>query len=59
MEAVRDQARQVREALLEVRETTADPVVRVEGPVFGCGDWILLLRICTAVWYEVSGRSSM
>ena len=32
--AIRYLARQVREALLEVRETTADPVVRVEGPVF-------------------------
>ena len=53
IEAVRYQARQVRGALLEVRETTSDPVVRVEAQSLAEEIGSYRFSICTAIWYDI------
>ena len=53
IEAVRYQARQVRGALLKMRETTADPVVRVEAQSLAEEIGSYRFYICTAIWYDI------
>lgn len=56
IEAVRYQARQVREALLEVRETATDPVVRVEAQSLAEEIGSYRFCICTAIWYDILSK---
>ncbi|XP_059182372.1 uncharacterized protein LOC131961119 [Centropristis striata] len=56
IEAVRYQAGQVREALLEVRETTKDPVVRVEAQSLAEEIGSYRFCICTAIWYDILSK---
>ncbi|QQP39921.1 Uncharacterized protein FKW44_013792, partial [Caligus rogercresseyi] len=56
IEAVRYQAGQVREALLEVRETTADPVVRVEAQSLAEEIGSYRFCICTVIWYDILSK---
>lgn len=53
IEAVRYQAGQIREALLEVREKTADPVVRVEAQSLAEEIGSFCFCICTAIWHDI------
>ncbi|XP_071060220.1 zinc finger MYM-type protein 1-like [Pseudochaenichthys georgianus] len=53
VEAVKYQAGQIREALLEVRETTADPVVRVEAQSLAEEIGSYRFIICTTIWYDI------
>ncbi|XP_036004551.1 zinc finger MYM-type protein 1 [Fundulus heteroclitus] len=53
VEAVRYQAGQIREALLEVRGKTTDPVVRVEAQALAEEIGSFRFCICTVVWYDV------
>ena len=56
IEPVRYQAGQVREAHLEVRETPADPVVRVQAQSLAEETGSYHFCICTAIWYEVLSK---
>ncbi len=51
--AVRYKAGQVREALLEVRETTTDPVVKVEAQSLAEEIGSYRFSICTVIWYDI------
>lgn len=57
IQAVRYQAGQVREALREVRETTADPVVKVEAQSLAEEIGSYRFSICTVIWSS-SARSA-
>ncbi|KAL1277057.1 hypothetical protein QQF64_023730 [Cirrhinus molitorella] len=56
IQAVRYQAGQVREALLEVRETTADPVVKVEAQSLAEEIGSYRFSICTVIWYDILSK---
>uniref|UniRef100_A0A1A8MAA7 HAT C-terminal dimerisation domain-containing protein n=1 Tax=Nothobranchius pienaari TaxID=704102 RepID=A0A1A8MAA7_9TELE len=56
IEAVRYQTGQIREALLELRETTADPVVRVEAQSLAEEIGSYRFCICTAIWYDILSK---
>ncbi|GAA6090969.1 zinc finger MYM-type protein 1-like [Tachysurus ichikawai] len=53
IQAVRYQAGQVREALLEVRETTQDPVVKVEAQSLAEEIGSYRFSICTVICYDI------
>jgi len=53
IEAVRYQAGQIREALLEVGGKTADPVVRVEAQSLDEEIGSYRFCICIAIWYDI------
>ena len=57
IEAVKYQAGQIRDALLEVRETTAEPVVRVEAQSLAEEVGSNRFCICTAIWYDILNKT--
>ncbi|KAL6486779.1 hypothetical protein MHYP_G00034050 [Metynnis hypsauchen] len=56
VQAVRYQAGQVREALLEVRETAADPMVKVEAQCLSEEIGSYRFSICTVIWYDILNK---
>ncbi|GAA6083151.1 zinc finger MYM-type protein 1-like [Tachysurus ichikawai] len=56
IQAVRYQAGQVREALLEVRETNQDPVVKVEAQSLAEEIGSYRFSICTVIWYDILNK---
>ncbi|KAJ3610040.1 hypothetical protein NHX12_022134 [Muraenolepis orangiensis] len=53
VEAVRYQAPQVREALLEVKDKAADPVIRIEAQSLAEEIGSFRFSICSVVWYDI------
>ncbi|XP_045898642.1 zinc finger MYM-type protein 1-like, partial [Micropterus dolomieu] len=56
IQAVRYQAGPVRDALLEVRETTQDPVVKVEAQSLAEEIGSYRFSICTVIWYDILNK---
>ncbi len=53
VEAVRYQAAEVRDALLEVKEKATDPVVKIEAQTLAEEVASYRFAICTEVWYDI------
>lgn len=53
VDPARHQARQVRGALVEVRETTSDPGVKVEAQALAEAVGLYRFCICTAIWHDI------
>ncbi|XP_076044693.1 zinc finger MYM-type protein 1-like [Oratosquilla oratoria] len=53
VEVVRFQAAKVREALLEVRASTADPAIKIEVQALAEEVGSYRFSICTVVWYDI------
>ncbi|KAJ3613259.1 hypothetical protein NHX12_019509 [Muraenolepis orangiensis] len=53
VKAVRYQALQVREALLEVKDKAADPVIRIEAQSLAEEIGSFRFSICSVVWYDI------
>lgn len=53
IEAVRYQASNIREALLEVRKKVADPLTKVEAQSLAEEIGSYRFLICTVVWYDI------
>ncbi|XP_064082976.1 uncharacterized protein LOC135198989 [Macrobrachium nipponense] len=53
VEVVRFQAAKVRDALLEVRASTADPAIKIEAQALAEEVESYRFSICTVVWYDI------
>lgn len=53
VEVVRFQAAKVRDALLEVRASTADPAIKIEAQALAEEVGSYRFSICTVVWYDI------
>ncbi|XP_064115100.1 uncharacterized protein LOC135221210 [Macrobrachium nipponense] len=53
VEVVRFQAAKVRDALLEVRASTADPAIKIEAQALAEEVGSYWFSICTVVWYDI------
>ncbi|XP_064113659.1 uncharacterized protein LOC135220370 [Macrobrachium nipponense] len=53
VEVVRFQAAKVRDALLEVRGSTADPAIKIEAQALAEEVGSYRFSICTVVWYDI------
>lgn len=56
VEAIRYQAPQVREALLEVKEMSADPALQIEAQSLAEEFGSFGFSVCTLVWYDILNR---
>ncbi|XP_064095182.1 uncharacterized protein LOC135207383 [Macrobrachium nipponense] len=58
VEVVRFQAAKVRDALLEVRGSTADPAIKIEAQALAEEVGSYRFSICTVVWYDILKKVS-